>query len=200
MNKDNENTRLTSHVKFQDLAGFLKVNKSKITQKPIFPRSRRITPVVSRVKEPCSRRLIMKKQKKDAKKMDHLMPDDNNPKTILNSSTEYSCIDKEYDDIYLNSQNASDSVSKVRMKPINKFGYSSPIQSPLLGCSSYLGAHKGSIHHGKKFENKYRKQISKFSAKSNQDIFEPLKIVKRFDTDLGNAHSGTAKKQNADLL
>lgn len=69
-----------SHLNFQDLSGFLKVNKSKIVHKPLFIRSRKPSPLAQRrvlenrkISEPKHRRLVMRKQKQETLRK-HLSP------------------------------------------------------------------------------------------------------------------------------
>ncbi|CAI2371067.1 unnamed protein product [Moneuplotes crassus] len=191
----NTNFEPETQLNAQNFSEFLKVKRSKICQKPVFNRIREFSPVVVKPKKAGPVKLVVNKKRR----MDHLSPDQK-PQTLLNSSTEYSGMDKEYDGIYLGSQNESDSVRKIRMKPIDKQDSSSPVKHLRMESRCQLGHNKGTQVLEKRLPREYRKQVSKFSTQSNNDTFEPYKMVRRFDTDLSHLFVGQNPVPNADLL
>mmetsp|Transcript_19465 Transcript_19465/g.17248 ORF Transcript_19465/g.17248 Transcript_19465/m.17248 type:complete len:134 (+) Transcript_19465:465-866(+) len=121
----------------------------------------------------------MRKQRQDTDTLlNRISPTLNKGRTLYNSSTEYSGFERDYDDI--NSINQNESLTKTRMKPINNFPRTSLNQSPVHAPK--FNAYSGNMKLSMNRQSTKIKNINKSRFKKTKP-FEPLKLVKRFDTD-----------------
>ena len=86
------------------------------------------------------------------------------------------------------------------MRSLHRFSNRSFNQSPIP--ATQFNAYSGNMKYSmtKKISSSNRKQTIKFNCKSKNDIVDPLKLVRRFDTDERDILDKHKKLQNADLL